>query len=221
MTGLVRHRRIFLLTAVLAGAAVFVWWWYSGVHEQFLNRDGIEQVAGQLGRWGPVLIIGLMTLAVVASPIPSAPIALASGAVYGHFSGTFYVLIGAELGALIAFMLARALGRDTLQRWFGARIDSGLLGSQNALMLMVFGSRLLPFVSFDLMSYAAGLSVLRFWRFAMATLAGIVPASFFLAHLGGEAAAGNTKGAMLTALGLGLATGIPLLWIAIRNRRAS
>ena len=221
MTGLGHHRRIFLLTAVLAGAAVIVWWWHSGAPEQFLNRDGIERIAEQLGRWGPVLIIGLMTLAVVASPIPSAPIALASGAVYGHFSGTFYVLIGAELGALIAFMLARALGHGMLQRWFGDRINAGHLGSQNALMLMVFGSRLLPFVSFDLMSYAAGLSKLRFWRFAVATLAGIIPASFFLTHLGGEAAAGNAKGAMLAALGLVLATGIPLIWIAFRSHRAS
>ncbi|MGR3659684.1 MAG: TVP38/TMEM64 family protein [Paracoccaceae bacterium] len=186
-----------------------------------MTREGIEQIVGELGFWGPTLIIGLMILAVVASPIPSAPIALASGAVYGHFYGTIYVLIGAELGALIAFTLGRALGRDTLQRWLGAGFDRGLLGSQNALMSMVFVSRLLPFVSFDLMSYAAGLSCLQFWRFAVATLAGIIPASFFLAHLGGEAAAGNAKGAILTALGLGLATAIPLIWIAIRNRRVS
>ncbi|UWQ90386.1 VTT domain-containing protein [Rhodobacteraceae bacterium M382] len=219
MIGQRLFRRTVLITAVLAGSGAFLWWWYFGQHEGLLTRGGVEQLVGHLGRWGPALIIGLMTLAVVASPIPSAPIALASGAVYGHFSGTIYVLIGAELGALIAFTLGRALGRETLQRWFSTRIDAGLLGSQNALMLMVFVSRLLPFVSFDLVSYAAGLSCLQFWRFAVATLAGIIPASFFLAHLGGEAAAGNAKGAILTALILGLATGIPLLWIAIRPAR--
>jgi uncharacterized membrane protein YdjX (TVP38/TMEM64 family) len=55
-------------------------------------------------------------------------------------------------------------------------------------MATVFISRLLPFVSFDLVSYAAGLTRLHAWRFALATLARIVPASFILSHFGGETA---------------------------------
>ena len=97
-------------------------------------------------------------------------------------------------------------------------MDAGLLGSQNALTATVFASRLMPFVSFDMMSYAAGLSGLHAWRFALATLAGIVPASFFLAHLGGEAASGDLSRATWAVLGLGLVTGLPLLWITTRRR---
>jgi len=59
----------------------------------------------QLGLFGPLVIIGLLTLAIVMSPIPSAPIALASGAVYGHYLGTLYVVIGAGLGQLLLFSL--------------------------------------------------------------------------------------------------------------------
>jgi len=154
---------------------------------------------------------------VVASPIPSAPIALAAGAAYGHVWGTVQVVIGAELGALIAFGLARVLGHDVLRRVFGDRVDAGLLGSQNALTGTVFASRLMPFVSFDIISYAAGLSRLHAWRFALATLAGIIPASFVLAHFGGEAVSGDIGRTTWAVLGLGLITGLPLLWIATRQ----
>ncbi|MEP7283506.1 MAG: VTT domain-containing protein [Rubrivivax sp.] len=77
----------------------------------------------------------------------------------------------------------RWVGQDTIDRWFGDRLSVGLIGSQNSLMGIVFFSRLLPFLSFDLVSYAAGMTVLEFWRFAVATLAGIAPTSFLLAHL--------------------------------------
>ena len=183
-----------------------------------LDADALKLLITRAGMWGPVLIVTLMTIAVVASPIPSAPIALAAGAAYGHLWGTAMVVIGAELGAIIAFGLARILGHDVLRRMFGARVDAGLLGSQTALTATVFASRLMPFVSFDMISYAAGLSRLHFWRFALATLAGIMPASFLLAHLGDEAASGEIGKATWVALGLGLVTGLPLLWLAFTRR---
>lgn len=216
-----------LRTGILAAMAVLglvllgVWWFAPAVlvdAMHLMNREALETLVAQAGIWGPLLIIGLMTLAVVASPIPSAPIALAAGAAYGHVWGTAYVVVGAELGALIAFGLARVLGRDALKHLFGTSVDAGLLGSQNALTGTVFISRLIPFVSFDMISYAAGLSCLHAWRFALATLAGIIPASFLLAHVGIEAASGDMSQATWTVLGLGLVTGLPLIWIAIRPK---
>jgi uncharacterized membrane protein YdjX (TVP38/TMEM64 family) len=208
--------------AVLGLAALGVWWFVPSVLVEFqrlMERETLEALVARAGIWGPVLIIGLMTVAVVASPIPSAPIALAAGAAYGHIWGTVQVMLGAELGALIAFGLARTLGRDAVRRLLGDRVDAGLLGSQNALTWTVFASRLMPFVSFDMISYAAGLSRVHAWRFALATLAGIVPASFLLAHVGLEAASGDMSRTTWLVLGLGLATGLPLLWIAVRHRK--
>jgi len=207
--------------AVLGIAALGVWRFDPSVladAQRLMQRETLEVLVAQAGVWGPLLIIGLITVAVVASPLPSAPIALAAGAAYGHLWGTVQVVLGAELGAVIAFGLARALGRDALRHMFGDRLDAGLLGSQNALTGTVFASRLMPFVSFDMMSYAAGLSCMHAWRFALATLAGIVPASFLLAHVGGEAASGDMGRATWAVLGLGLVTGLPLLWIATRRK---
>jgi len=216
-----------LRAAILTGLAILgigllaVWQFAPSVFAEargLMDVERLEMQVARAGLWGPVLIVTLMTLAVVASPIPSAPIALAAGAAYGHLWGTVQVVIGAELGALIAFGLARVLGRDVLRRVFGDRVDAGLLGSQTALTATVFASRLMPFVSFDMISYAAGLSRLHAWRFAVATLTGIVPASFLLAHFGGEAVSGDLGRATWAVLGLGLVTGLPLLWVAMRRR---
>lgn len=124
----------------------------------------------------------------------------------------------AEAGALAAFGLARMLGGAALSRWFGKRLPGGLSGSQGALMGIVFASRLLLFISFDLISYAAGLTALSWWRFALATLAGIVPASFVLAHLGFEMTSGETDQFLYTALALGLLTAIPIAVTLVRDR---
>ncbi len=208
-----------IMVAVL-GLALAAWLiWGPADLAAMITAEKLDRVVARAGPWGPLVVAGLMTLAVVMSPIPSAPIAMAAGAAYGHLWGTVYVLLGAELGALIAFGIARMVGRAPLRRWFGDRIDAGLLGSQNALTATVFLSRLMPFVSFDLISYAAGLSCLRLWRFALATLAGIVPASFLLAHLGTTAAEGEMGAASWAVLVIGLVTGAPLLWAAFRGRR--
>ena len=207
--------------AILGVALLGVWQFAPSVFAEargLMDGERLNMLVARAGLWGPVVIVTLMTVAVVASPIPSAPIALAAGAAYGHLWGTVLVVIGAELGSLIAFGLARFLGHDALRRVFGDRVDGGLLGSQTALTATVFASRLMPFVSFDMISYAAGLSRLHAWRFALATLAGIVPASFLLAHFGGEAVSGDLGRATWAVLGLGLVTGVPVLWIATRRK---
>ncbi|MBU0498442.1 MAG: VTT domain-containing protein [Gammaproteobacteria bacterium] len=159
-----------------------------------------------------------MALAVVLNPIPSAPIALVSGALFGHVWGTLYVVIGAETGALIAFGIARLLGHDLLRRLFGERVALGWLGSQNTLTWLVFVSRLLPFVSFDLVSYGAGLTHLRAWRFALATLVGLIPVSFLLAHFGGEMAQADLGHAMTSLVLIGLLVALPVAVQFIRSR---
>jgi len=190
----------------------------SGLLEQILDGQWLRERTLALGAWGPLLIVGVMALSIVINPIPGAPIALVSGAVYGHTWGTLYVVIGAEIGALIAFAIARVFGHDLLRRLFGERVALGWLGSQNALTWMVLASRLLPFVSFDLVSYGAGLTPLKAWRFALATLLGLIPASFLLAHFGGEMAGANLGNAMNVLLLVGLLVAVPVAIRIVRSR---
>lgn len=212
----------FKTMAALIGLTIVGYLWWSGIVSAAfsnINQEQIEKWVATAGFWGPLIVVGLMMAAVVASPIPSAPIAIASGAAYGQFFGTIYVITGAFLGALIAFYLARRLGRKTMRRWFGERIDSGLLGSQNALTGMILVSRLIPFISFDMISYAAGLSVIRPWRFGLATLFGIIPMAFLMTHLGEMAMVGSSNIVMWFSLVLGILVSLPLFVFAFRKWR--
>ena len=209
-----------VIAVVLALAAAYWLLHETGALATILNEAALRDHITRLGAWGPLIVIGLMVLAIMVSPIPSAPIAMAAGAAYGHVWGTLYVLLGAEIGALAAFGVARWLGGETLKRWFGDRLTVGLLGSQNALMGIVLVSRLLPFISFDIVSYAAGLTLLSSWRFAIATLVGIIPASFLLAHFGGEMATGEVDRMMYSVLALGLITLVPVAVHFLRQRFA-
>ncbi|MCA0871394.1 VTT domain-containing protein [Seohaeicola saemankumensis] len=210
-------RRLLGVIAVLVILAAWISTSESGGRLDDYSADYISAWVVASGIWGPATVIGLMIVAVVVSPLPSAPIALAAGAAFGHYAGTVYVAIGAEVGAIVAFWLARFLGRDLVERVAGSLEGHTLLGSQNALTLTVFVSRILPFLSFDIVSYAAGLSSLHLWRFAVATLAGILPASFLLAHVGQTVLQGTSDDAALLALGLGIATALPLLVLALRR----
>lgn len=209
---------IFLILLVIG---TYVYISTTGLLTTICDCDSLNEYVGRLGIWGPFVIIGLMTGAIVMSPIPSAPIALAAGMAYGHLWGTLYIVIGAELGALIAFTIGRLVGYEVLHRWFGNRLNMGLLGSQNSLMLIVLTGRLLPFISFDILSYAAGLTPLKFWRFAVATLAGIIPISFLLAHFGGELGSADMQRVTITVLLLGSITLLPIAvkWFLDRRRK--
>tara|TARA_R110002051_G_scaffold146786_2_gene219547 strand:+ start:20913 stop:21569 length:657 start_codon:yes stop_codon:yes gene_type:complete len=210
-----------LVFAIAIGGVSYLTWENPDIVAYFSDPEVAKQLVADLGIFGPIAVIGFMTAAIIFSPIPSAPIAIVSGMVFGHIAGAIYVIVGAETGAVIAFMIARSLGRDLLAQWFGDKVDAGLMGSQNALMFAVFISRLIPFISFDLMSYAAGLSALKFWRFAIATFAGIIPASLFLTHFGGALANGSGQSAIFSSLALGAVTGIPLVYMAVRSKRKS
>lgn len=211
-----------LLVAVVA--AIVLTWLYAAPSGQALvvalgDSQALRHGLDQLAAFGPLAVILLMAFAIVFNPIPSAPIALAAGAVFGHGWGTLYIVLGAQLGAMIAFGIARFAGYELIRKWFGDKIETGMWGNQNRLTALVFVSRLLPFISFDLISYGAGLSPIRFWRFAAATLFGLIPMSFLLAHFGAELKTTELARAVPIVLGLGVLTLASILLAAIRARR--
>lgn len=200
----------FLLLALVVAAYLVIR--RSELFSLLTEGEKLRSFCLDAGWYGPFVVIGLLIVAVVVSPLPSAPVALASGMIYGNVWGTLYVVIGAETGAVIAFGIARLAGYELLKGWFGEKVNSArILGSQTWMMTIVFLSRILPFVSFDIVSYAAGLTPLSFWRFAVATLAGIIPMSFLLSHIGQEVGTGEPRAIFLFSLIIGLLILLPIV----------
>lgn len=220
-------RRILVGVAVVLGLALLYWYLSrSGFLPDFTNERALQDEVERWGLWGPLVLILLMVAAIVMTPIPSGPIAVVAGAAYGPVLGTLYVVLGAQAGAVLAFWIARYLGYETLRCWPAARLLLERLQnrrSQGRLMLIVFLSRLVPFISFDAVSYVAGLTPLTFWRFAVATLAGVIPVSFALAYFGERLVEAETDRVMTFVLIAGGITLLPIgikLLLNLRGRRA-
>ena len=212
------NKKIFLGVAlVVLFLFLYIYIEELNLKEIFTDLEYLQEKLKSLDAWGPFLIIVLMCGAIVMSPIPSAPIAVASGLVYGHLWGTIYILIGAQLGAIIAFSIARLLGYEAMQKKFGDQIKYKHFNSQKNLMLVVFITRLIPFISFDIISYAAGLTKINFLQFSLATFFGILPASFLLAHFGEKISENNTQQVLMTVLFLGVFTAIPVIYGLVKK----
>ncbi|TVR97945.1 MAG: TVP38/TMEM64 family protein [Rhodospirillales bacterium] len=142
-----------------------------------------ERLEGS-GAWGPLLLAALMVLAVVLGPVPTVPITVATGFVYGPVLGTALAAGSALLGAMLAFAIARFAARDLVARLVGGHVALCRECSDRMLFWVVLISRLVPIVSFALVSYGAGLTAMSLRAFAVATLIGMLPMTVVYVSVG-------------------------------------
>jgi uncharacterized membrane protein YdjX (TVP38/TMEM64 family) len=154
-----------------------------------LNVARVEAWLAGAGALAPLLFIVVMALTVV-SPLPTIPLDLLAGRFFGPLPGTLYSVVGATLGSLISFHVARWLGRDVVARFLKGHINFCVRCSDRLLSKLVFLGRLVPVVSFDLLSYGAGLTRMSALKFAAASFLGMLPLTF-LYNSAGDLMLGN------------------------------
>ncbi|MEO7261173.1 MAG: TVP38/TMEM64 family protein [Jatrophihabitantaceae bacterium] len=174
------------------------------------------QFAGR-GWWAGVGY-AVVYAAATLSPLPKSVFTLTAGAVFGLAEGLIVVVAGSSAGAVLAFYLARGIGRDGLRRLTAVRGDR--LDAQIARhgFLTILVARLIPVVPFTAVNYLAGVTALRVRVFLTATMLGILPASTAYVALG---AYGSQPGSwpVWTALtALAVITGAGAL-VGLRHRR--
>lgn len=129
----------------------------------------------QFGVWAGVVYAALYA-AVSLAPLPAAVFTLAAGALFGVAEGMVVTEIGATVGAVIAFWLARVLGRNFVARVSGAsvaRLDERFAHRGFVAVLAV---RLVPVLPFAAVNYVSGLTSIRFRDYLAGTVVGILPA---------------------------------------------
>lgn len=147
------------------------------------SPEAITARLARAGKFSPLLFMGIMALT-VASPLPSLPLDIAAGAFFGPALGTLYSATGALGGAIISFSIARLLGRELIERFLRGHINFCTACSDRLLTAVVFFTRLLPVVSFDMVSYGAGLTKMSFKKFSLATFLGMLPLTFAYNYFG-------------------------------------
>lgn len=156
--------------------------------------DGVVEYLQQYGKTAAVVSFFLMILQSIVSPIPAFVITLANAAIFGWWQGALLSWTSSMVGAALCFYIARGLGRDVVVSLTSERALQSLDGFFDKYgKWAIIVSRLLPFMSFDIVSYAAGLTSMGFWPFIIATGIGQAPATIVYSYVG-QNFAGGAKG---------------------------
>ncbi len=158
---------------------------------QYLSLDSIKAHRDlllsytQTHYWLAVILFILLYVLQTAFSLPGGAIlTLTSGFLFGSVMGTIFVNIGATLGATLAFLAARYLLRDWVERKFGNRLEAIQSGfAQNAFHYLLT-LRLIPAFPFFLVNLVSGLTRINLGTYILATSLGIIPGSFVFAFAG-------------------------------------
>ena len=175
----------------------------------------VQQIVDLIRSWGMWGVLGSICLMMLHSfvPFPAEFVAIANGMTYGPLWGTVITWIGAMFGALIAFGLARKLGRPFVEKMVAKR-DWHRLDDWTARdgWQVVLLARFIPVIAFNLINYAAGLTRLTWWQFTWTTGLGILPLTILMVVMGD-----NIESLGWASWLLLLAGGI-VLWLAVRRQ---
>ena len=150
------------------------------------NIDKVVSYIRSYGNIAAVVSFLLMVLQSIISPIPAFLITFANAMIFGWWKGAILSFTSSMVGAVLCFYIARVFGRDIVVKFTSNSALNEIekyfdkYGSKTILIC-----RLLPFVSFDLVSYFAGLTSMTLVSFLVATGIGQLPATIIYSYVGG------------------------------------
>ena len=159
----------------------------------------VKDFVASYGVYAAAVSFILMILQSIAAPLPAFLLTVANANLFGWWKGAILSWSSAMAGAAVCFYIARILGRDVVEKLNGKngikQIEE-FFDKHGKMSILV--ARLLPFISFDIVSYVAGLTPMKFWGFFIATGLGQLPATIVYSYVGGML----TGGAQLLVNGL-------------------
>ena len=181
--------RLLVVTAVVLGVAAFFVYdldRYVTLAALKANKDALRSFT-ENHYAGTVVVFVIAYCLQTALSLPGAAIfTLAGGFLFGTVLGTLYVNVGATSGAVLAFLTARYLFRDGVERRFGKKLDAIQRGFHRNAFNYLLTLRLIPLFPFFLVNLAAGITRIRLATYVVATAIGIIPASIVYANAGSQ-----------------------------------
>ena len=139
-----------------------------------IDREKLQIWLETTGIWAPIIYILLYTVGTLLI-LPSTPLNLTGGAIFGIWWGTLWTTAAALIAAVVAFAFTRTVGRDIIAKKFAGRweaIDAEIrLGG----LFYMFAVRLLPIIPYGLVNFTAGLTSIKFKDYFVGTLLGTLP----------------------------------------------
>lgn len=206
-----------LLIFILVGLPLYIYFYQPQLIDNMSSLENVNAFFSQYKTQSIFVYIGAQIAQIVICVIPGQWLQFAAGYMYGFWMGFLFSLIGAALGSVITYYLAKLLGRDAMHMIFGeAKINEFIhkLNSKKAIVV-VFLIFLIPGVPKDLCNYAAGISEMKLKPFLIVSLVGRSPGMMGSLLIGRQIQAGDYTGAIIVAV---IAVVLCVLGVIMRKR---
>ncbi len=151
--------------------------------EWFENPAIIKSEVVEWGAWGPVIYMLLYAVG-PSFLVPGAVMTIAGGLAFGTTWGSIYSLIGADVGAVVAFGAGRFLGRSFVERIVGPRFETMLQRiARNGFQIILY-LRIVPVIPYNALNLLAGATPITFRDYFWASMIGMIPGTILFAFLG-------------------------------------
>lgn len=204
-----------LLLSIIVITVIIIVNVFPSVFAHYFNRLQEAMLGGGL----PGFYL-LMVVQSIIAVIPAEAVLIMSGSAFGFEASSAVGTIGLMSGALINYAIGLKFGKPLVEKFIGGdeleKVEKLFCkhGSK-----IIFAARFIPWISFDAISYFAGLTGITLASFTVATLLGTVPRAIFYSYLG-EKVGTSISGGDITLLNyLLLATFLAIVLLVLVSRR--
>ena len=158
-----------------------------------IDRQQLQIWLETAGIYAPILYVVLYTLATWLI-LPSTPLNLTGGAIFGIWWGTIWTTVAALVAAISAFIFTRTIGRNFIAQKLAGRGNAIDAEIRQGGLFYIFAVRLLPIIPYGIVNFAAGLTSIRIKDYFLGTLLGTLPGVLPFVMMGagiGELSRGN------------------------------
>lgn len=187
-----------------------------GPLQVLFNQSFLVAQLKSLGNWAVFLFVLVFALT-TAVGVPGILFPIVAGAVFGLFWGAFWSVVGATLGAMGAFWVARYLLRDWTECRFGSHKALHRLNQAvtDAPLTFVLAVRFAPISPFTVVNFLFGLTPISWVPYSAGTFIGIIPGTLaytWVGVTGKQALQGGERLPLFLALGfLAILSLVPVL----------
>lgn len=149
-----------------------------------MDPEKYRAMIDEAGMWAPAVAVGAM-IVVSFLPLPAETVAIANGAAFGRAEGFVVTWAGAMIASLLAFFIARLLGRPLVNRALPSTTLTRFEDSvrrRGAVFLLL--ARMIPFIPYTVVNYGSGLSPVTLRTYAWTSAIGMAPPIFAFVSVG-------------------------------------
>ena len=174
---LIAIAKLVLLLIIIVAIPAYIFFFHRDIIQHFQSLDDVQALFLKYRHQSMLVYFGLQILQIVICILPGQTMQFAAGYLFHFWIGFALAISGAFIGTIIAYYLARILGRDAMHMIFGEEKINDMLQKINSKkgVAIVFLIYLIPGIPKDLCTYAAGLSEMKLKPFLILSMLGRTP----------------------------------------------